>query len=485
MLLVESAPGHRIPSEYPPELVDAGVLPVGPDSRWVWPYQVNLTSERSGWIARGRVLGGSGAVNGGYFVRAQTDDFDRWPRSWSFDEVLPYYKRIESDADFTGPWHGSDGPIPVHREPRDRWHPVSSAFVDVARDAGHAEDPDKNAPGSHGVGPGAAQHPGRREGGSGVGLPPADLGRPTSRALRRQRYTKVRVRRHPRGRLEIATERGCTPSVRRRSSSPPARCRPALLMLSRVGDALHLRVQLESRHPVVADLPAVGPVFSDHPRWCCAVQLPGAGAQDHECACPAGDPATPTASKCARTQRRSVTSSRILDRPAVPVASVLMKPHRRGDIRLVSADPGAPPSVSYRYLESAADRDALRAALLPCPDLMRTRCDACPGRSDDVDTSTSGCRITSARRCTWSGSLPDGGRPATSVVDEECRGPRCRRTVLVDTVDLSQRSRAGAARHRRDGAERASTLLESARDGVRCGDVRVPSGSRPCRPVCA
>ncbi|BCN60309.1 mycofactocin system GMC family oxidoreductase MftG [Rhodococcus hoagii] len=456
VLLVESAPGHRIPSEYPPELVDAGVLPVGPDSRWVWPYQVNLTSERSGWIARGRVLGGSGAVNGGYFVRAQTDDFDRWPRSWSFDEVLPYYKRIESDADFTGPWHGSDGPIPVHREPRDRWHPVSSAFVDVARDAGHAEDPDKNAPGSHGVGPVPLNiRDGVRVGPASAYLLP-NLGRPNLTVRSGATVTKVLFDGTRVAGLEIATEDGLH-TIRASTVvlTAGAVATPHLLMLSGVGDARHLR---DLGIEVVADLPAVGSGFSDHPE----VVLP----YSYRVPVPrtTSVPALQVTLNADGIEMRPYTASfgdlipgSGIGRPCLGV--VLMKPHSRGEIRLVSADPGAPPSVSYRYLESAADRDALRAAVLHAADLMRTGAMRALVDPDDVDTSDEWLSDHLGTSLHLSGSCRMGADPATSVVDEECRVHGVDGLFIVDTSIFPAIPGRGPHATAVMVAERASTLL--------------------------
>ncbi|GKQ39964.1 GMC family oxidoreductase N-terminal domain-containing protein [Streptomyces sp. A012304] len=69
---------------------------------------------------RGRGLGGSSLINGLAAVRAMPDDYDRWAEAgcagWSYDEMLPYLRRLESDADFGAePYHGDNGPIPVTR----------------------------------------------------------------------------------------------------------------------------------------------------------------------------------------------------------------------------------------------------------------------------------------------------------------------------------------------------------------------------------
>ncbi|MCA1006169.1 mycofactocin system GMC family oxidoreductase MftG [Rhodococcus hoagii] len=456
VLLIESGPGHHIPSEYPPELVDAGVLPVGPDSRWVWPYPVNLTSDRSGWIARGRVLGGSGAVNGGYFVRAQVDDFAHWPASWSFEHVLPHYRRIESDADFTGPWHGSNGPIPVHREPRDSWHPVSSAFADVARDAGHPEDPDKNAPGSHGVGPVPLNiRDGVRVGPASAYLLP-NLARPNLTVRSGATVTRLLFEGTRVAGLEIVTDAG-RHTIRASTVvlTAGAVATPHLLMLSGVGDARHLG---DLGIEVVADLPAVGSDFSDHPEVVLPYRyrLPVARTTRM--------PALQVTLNTDDIEMRPYTASfgdlipgSGIGRPCLGV--VLMKPHSRGEIRLVSADPGDPPSVSYRYLESAADRDALRSAVTHAADLMRTGAMSALVDPDDVDTSDEWLSDHLGTSLHLSGSCRMGTDPATSVVDERCRVHGVDGLFIVDTSIFPAIPSRGPHATAVMVAERASTLL--------------------------
>ncbi|MGZ4573928.1 MAG: GMC family oxidoreductase N-terminal domain-containing protein, partial [Mycobacteriaceae bacterium] len=86
VLLVESGPLHT--DDWPTELLDAGVIP----ARHIetWQYTSALTAHRTGHVSRGRVVGGSGAVNGGYFVRATPTDLDGWGvPGFSYAELLP------------------------------------------------------------------------------------------------------------------------------------------------------------------------------------------------------------------------------------------------------------------------------------------------------------------------------------------------------------------------------------------------------------
>jgi 5-(hydroxymethyl)furfural/furfural oxidase len=107
---------------------------------------------------RGRGLGGSSSVNGMIAIRAIPDDYDRWASfgcpEWSYDAMLPYLRRMESDANFGDqPYHGADGPIPVQRLARDQWGPADNALADSALAAGYSWCEDHNAPTGTGVSP--------------------------------------------------------------------------------------------------------------------------------------------------------------------------------------------------------------------------------------------------------------------------------------------------------------------------------------------
>ncbi|GAB2639757.1 mycofactocin system GMC family oxidoreductase MftG [Prescottella soli] len=456
VVLVESGPGHRIPAEFPPELVDAGVLPVGPDSRWIWPYPVELTSGRAGWIARGRVLGGSGAVNGGYFVRAQVGDFDHWPASWSYEHVLPFFRAIETDADFGGPWHGAGGPIPVRREPPERWHPISVAFADVAHAAGHPDDPDKNAPGSHGIGPVPLNiRDGVRVGPASAYLLP-NLGRPNLTIRSDTTVTRVLFSGPQVVGLEVATDSEvCMIRTSTVILTAGAVATPHLLMLSGVGDAGHLS---ELGIPVVVDLPAVGTEFTDHPE----VVVPYEYRQPLERT--RQTPALQVTLNTDDIEIRPYTASfgdlipgSGIGKPCLGV--VLMKPRSRGEIRLVSADPADAPRVSYRYLESDEDRRALREAVTHAADLMHRgpmRRLLEPERIEMSDVWLADHLGTSLH---LSGSCRMGSDEHSSVVDDRCRVHGVDGLFVVDTSILPSVPSRGPHATAVMVAERASTFL--------------------------
>jgi 5-(hydroxymethyl)furfural/furfural oxidase len=107
---------------------------------------------------RGRGLGGGSTVNGMMALRALPDDYDRWAAfgcpGWSYADMVPYLRRMESDDDFGDrPYHGSHGPIPVQRLPREAWGPADNALADAALGLGHPWCEDHNAPTATGVSP--------------------------------------------------------------------------------------------------------------------------------------------------------------------------------------------------------------------------------------------------------------------------------------------------------------------------------------------
>ena len=107
---------------------------------------------------RGRGLGGSSVVNGMIAIHAMADDYHRWAADgcpgWSFEDILPYRRRLESDLNFGDrPYHGAAGPIPVQRLDRDEWGPADEALAESAAAEGHVWCEDHNAPAGTGVSP--------------------------------------------------------------------------------------------------------------------------------------------------------------------------------------------------------------------------------------------------------------------------------------------------------------------------------------------
>ena len=137
MTVVEAGPGPSDP-RVRDQISDGLRLPIGAASSVVRRYPTALTDdpERPAQVMRGAVVGGSGAVNGGYFCRGLPTDFDGWGLvGWAWTDVLPHFRAIENDLDFDTPIHGSDGPILVRRVAE--FDGCTAAFVRAVGGAGY------------------------------------------------------------------------------------------------------------------------------------------------------------------------------------------------------------------------------------------------------------------------------------------------------------------------------------------------------------
>ncbi|BBK34467.1 choline dehydrogenase [Stella humosa] len=161
VLLLEAGRDYRS-AEAPPEMASANplriILPPAMQAEWQWPglfaRRTRVQEPKHYW--RGRGMGGSSAVNAQIAIRGVPDAFEDWAErgceGWGWDEVLPYFNRLESDGDHgAARWHGSGGPIPVYRAPREQWGPVDRALADAALGLGYPWNDDLNAPDSSGV----------------------------------------------------------------------------------------------------------------------------------------------------------------------------------------------------------------------------------------------------------------------------------------------------------------------------------------------
>ena len=108
-------------------------------------------------IAQGKVIGGSGSINGQVYLRGLPEDFERWEshfgnQEWGYLKVLPYYRRAETDLDIQDDFHGSEGPIPIVRRKDEEWPAVQKAFYDACMESGYPSNHDLNGPDSGGIG---------------------------------------------------------------------------------------------------------------------------------------------------------------------------------------------------------------------------------------------------------------------------------------------------------------------------------------------
>ncbi len=123
-----------------------------------WQFTGRATDEAEPMLVpRGKITGGSSAINAQIFLRGDPGDYDNWAEwgndRWSFEKSLPFFRKLETDTDFSDDFHGTEGPIIVRRHPLDELQPDQASFYNACVAAGYAETPYHNHPDATGVGP--------------------------------------------------------------------------------------------------------------------------------------------------------------------------------------------------------------------------------------------------------------------------------------------------------------------------------------------
>lgn len=441
VLLLEAGPAFPDAASYPPEVRDVTSL-AGADAAYAlnWAHATELARGRPGTVARGRVLGGSSAINGAYHVRATPADVDAWP-GWSYTDALPAWVRGEDDHDFDGPAHGGDGPVPVERPAGELLAGVTKRVIRGAAGLGVPVERDKNAGGPPGVGlvPANAVRGTRVNAAMAYVLPVLD--RPNLTVRGDTPVARVLLD----GTRAVGVE---TVAGERVDAGEVVLCAgavksPQLLALSGIGPADELRA---AGIVVVADRPGVGHGWSDHPAVFlgfghdeslhpeavsaqAAVHLDSATLDPALPADPAGD-----------------LEVLLFARPFAPggarhLMCAVQQPESRGSSVLVDDDPVRCPRLHHRYLTSTLDRARMRAAVRFASDLLSTSGIAIPttaGMSDDqLDAWVGGSLTTSSHLC-GSAAIGPPDDPG-AVVDPRFRvhgfsGLRVVDTSVVPTV---------------------------------------------------
>ncbi|MCD5312911.1 GMC family oxidoreductase [Kineosporia babensis] len=420
VLLLEAGPDPSTTADFPSEILDAGglsaAMPGHPNN---WAFLAHLTPELTYLVARGKILGGSTAINGTYFVRARKADFDAWAQAgndeWTYEKCLPYYRKLENDHDFADPEiHGNDGPMPVTRAPQ-QVHPVTRAFAQACAELGFTAEPDKNAQTEPGYGALPVNAVDGVRINTGLAYINPARKRPNlvvrgNTTVRRvcfegKRATGVEVESH--GKIETIPAGEVILSAGAIKS-------PHLLALSGIGPAKELKA---AGIEVIHDSPGVGKNFSDHPdislAWTPKRRLTGRNQRDmfqsvlnfratgspHDGDLEILPQLRPLAEalglhtgRRVRLRgllpivRRSVAIVRDLKgvslrrlrqqaatRNDLAFSVAVQQAESRGTITTTSADPQVPPSIDYNYLSTPDDLRRMREVVRVSVALLRTR----------------------------------------------------------------------------------------------------------------
>lgn len=268
VLLLEAGKDYTRTEDFPPAVKNGGTFETMiPGAAHDWGFQGQLTPEKTLVVNRGKILGGSTALNGTYFVRGRKTDFDAWSQNgndlWKWENVLPFYKKLEADQQYgDSDVHNSSGPVFVTRPSLD--NDFGKAFMAGAKELGHPEELDKNDQQEPGAGP----IPTNNKDGLRVNTGIAYINpiRDSRKNLTVQGETFVR-------RVVFEGKRAVGVEVEHKGEikiikggqivlSAGAMKTPHILMLSGIGP----KEQLEKHGiPVLLDRPGVGQEFSDHP----------------------------------------------------------------------------------------------------------------------------------------------------------------------------------------------------------------------------
>jgi len=384
VLLLEAGPDY-IDLEHLPDELKYGHRQEAADidSPFNWAYRGQGTTDQEVpmQVVRGKVIGGSGSVNGQVFLRGVPEDYDDWAAEgnyeWSFVNLLPFFRKLETDLNVRDDFHGTDGPIPVWRLPRKDFLPVNEAFHQATVAAGFPEDPDMNNPDSTGTGPVPMNNPG------GIRMS-ASLAYLNPNRHRLNLTIKANVLAHrvlfaygdPTRAVGVEVESGGEKFTVEGSEiilCAGGIATPQLLLLSGVGPAGHLS---DMGIPVVKDLPGVGQNLRDHPLVTIELEpKDGVKLSTTEPRIQSGLRYTAKGSD-SRNDMQLFPSSftglragdplqgRSPDRPqGLRITCILKLADSAGELTLNSTDPSDPPHLEYRYFETEWDRKRMREAI--------------------------------------------------------------------------------------------------------------------------
>jgi len=162
VLLIEAG-RDTVPGAEPAEILDSYPMPVFFGDRYIWPG-LTASAGRVGNAAavtrtyeQARVMGGGSSINVQSANRGLPRDYDEWrdlgAEGWGWDDVLPYFRKLETDLDFDGALHGKDGPVPIRRIAQPDWPPFGAAVGAAFAGSGVPFRQDQNAEFEDGIFP--------------------------------------------------------------------------------------------------------------------------------------------------------------------------------------------------------------------------------------------------------------------------------------------------------------------------------------------
>ena len=382
-----------------------------------------------------RVLGGGSSINGQMANRGAPHDYDEWEArgaaGWNWNAVLPYFKKVERDADFDNEWHGREGRIPVRRVPEEHWSIHSKAAAEAFRLAGYKSLPDQNGAFEDGYFPLTVALGENARVSAAIGYLDEQTRQRANLTISTETQVMSLLFEGTRCVGVRALVRGQEQEFRAREVilSTGAIHSPAHLMRAGIGPAAHLR---EHGIAVLADLPGVGQGLMDHPAisLSCFIRpearivtkatrrhmMVGLRFSSGIEGAPAGDMFMSVASKSAWHAVGEQVGSML--------TWVNKTYSQRGQVRLVSTDWRAHPEVEFNLLSDRRDLERLMigfrlaAALNLSEPLAAVTADPFPASYSD--------------RVRRIGVVNTKNRILTSIIAKFLDGPAVLRRAFID-----------------------------------------------------
>jgi choline dehydrogenase len=367
-----------------------------PAYNWMYNTAPGERVKRAVIQPRGKALGGTSSINGMLYVRGQREDYDHWAQlgnsGWSYEDILPYFKRAENFESGGDEFRGSGGPLHVSKPPQQ--YPLTEAFLAAARNCGYADNPDYNGAVQEGFGYYQWTIRNGRRHSTAVGYLRPACARSNLGIVTDAHATRILFE----GRRAVGVE------YRQGDRSLTARAArevivaggsynsPQLLELSGIGRADLL--QSLGIAPV-ANLKGVGEGLEDHFNASLIYRLADAGASANALGASYAKRALAglnymlrrqgylgmgvaycggfvrTAPQCASPDLQIMLMLFSGDKPGptphefpgVTVVGALLRPESRGHVHITSADPFRAPEIQPNYLATQKDREVLIEAV--------------------------------------------------------------------------------------------------------------------------
>ncbi len=370
VLLVEAGHDYANIDDLPDEIKQGHAtgtdMTIDPEGEHNWAFTAKATPLHTNMqVPRGKVTGGTSAINGQVYLRAIPEDYELWVAEgndeWSYEKTLPFMKMQENDLDISDQYHGNSGPIIVRRYQPDELFDDQAAFIEAVTAAGFTTTSDHNHPASTGVGPLPLNNPNGIRWSTALGYLAMARDRPNFTLSADSHATRVLIDDKTAVGIEYEKDGKLHQAFAKEvvlSAGPIGS--PHLLMLSGLGR----KEQLETVDiGVIADMRGVGQNLRDHPsvhvRWRAEddFPMPGVEVGPQKVALRYTARGSELRNDMVAVMRWSSHNREFLMSAGLYLAKAV------GEMRLVSSDSHQQPQLDYHLLDHPADLSRMRDAV--------------------------------------------------------------------------------------------------------------------------